>query len=354
MKRSLQLIVVLVIGGVALWLALRGVHWGEFTAALGTLDLVLFAAGFGCFLLLHLLRSVRWGVLVRAVQPGVTFRSTLSICSVGFMLINILPFRLGEFARPYLLLEREELPFGSGMATVVVERVLDISALGVIFLGVLAFADVPALTVTVPGADEPFDVVAAGRIGILGVLIPVAVIIGLLLLLGDRGVQMASGVRDRVPAGLLRLPFTLGVRFLETFLEALRSLGSVRQAALVIVWTAGLWLLNVLSILFTVRAFAFGADIGFWAAGTILVVICLALIAPAPPGFAGVFEFACAVALALFGIGASEAAAFAVVLHSSQFFIVTVVGMYFALVDRVSLRRLMEMTDELRAQARAA
>jgi uncharacterized membrane protein YbhN (UPF0104 family) len=161
---------------------------------------------------------------------------------------------------------------------------------------------------------------------------------------------MVERIRDRLPAGLLRAPFDFGIRFLGTFLIALRSLGTVRKALPVLIWTVFLWLLNILSIYFTVQAFPFGAAIGFWGAATILVVICVALIAPAPPGFAGVFEFACTVALAIFAIGPSEAAAFAVVLHASQFFLVTSVGMYFVLVDRISVRRLLDSMAALRTQ----
>ncbi len=351
MKRLVQLLVVLAIGGAALWFALRKVHWGEFVEALRELDLLIFGLGIVSFAVLHLLRALRWGLLVKAVQPEVRFRSYLSICSVGFMLINLLPFRLGEFARPYLLFEREDVAFGSGMATVVVERVLDVLALGALFVGVLMLADVPAYSVEIPGRAEPFDVVIAARTGILGVLAPVLGGIGLLLLLGDRGIALVERVRDRLPEGLLRLPFDFAVRFLGTFLHALRSLGTVRKAAGVLGWTALMWLLNVMSIYFTVRAFEFGAGFGFWHAATILVVICVALIAPAPPGFAGVFEFACAVGLAIFAVGPSEAAAFAVVLHAMQFGLVTSIGMYFVVVDRISVRRLLDSMATLRQPA---
>lgn len=171
MKRFVQLVVVLAIGAGCLWFALRKVHFDDFVTALRDMDLAMFALGLACFAILHAARPLRWGQLVDAVKPDVSFRSTLSITSVGFMLINILPFRLGEFVRPYLLFEREEVPFGSGLATVLVERVLDVMALGVLFLGVLLFADVPEFTVTVAGRDEPFDIVAAARTGILGVLV---------------------------------------------------------------------------------------------------------------------------------------------------------------------------------------
>ena len=349
MKRFVQLAVVLAIGAGCLWFALRKVHFDDFVTALRDMDLGMFAVGLVCFGILHAARPLRWGQLVDAVKPDVPFRSTLSITSVGFMLINILPFRLGEFVRPYLLFEREDVPFGSGLATVLVERVLDVMALGVLFLGVLLFADVPEFTVTVAGRDEPFDIVAAARTGILGVLVPIGLGGVVLLVLGDRGIRIAEQVRDLFPPGLLQLPFALGVRFLQTFLEALRSLGSLRRAAVAIAWTGAMWLINVLSLWATVRAFSFGGAIDFWAAATILVVICVALIAPAPPGFAGVFEFACTVALAIFAIGPSEAAAFAVVLHGSQFLLVTVVGTYFIVVDRISVGRLLNSMGELRS-----
>jgi len=352
MKRALQLVLVLALGAGALWLALREVHVDEFVAALRTVRPGMFALGFASFLLLHILRAVRWGGLVDAVKDGVSFRTALSICSVGFMLINLLPFRLGEFTRPYLLLDREDVPFGSGMATVLVERVLDVVALGVIFVGVLAFADVPAYTVDIGEGAAQFDLVRAARTGILGVLIPVGIAIVLLLILGDRGVALVERLRDRMPA-LLRLPLTLGARFLSTFLVALRSLGSVRRAVPVVFWTGALWFLNVLSIYCTVRAFPFGDVVDFWGAATILVVICLALIAPAPPGFAGVFEFACTVALAIFAIGPSQAAAFAVLLHGSQFVLVTVIGVYFVAVDKISMRALMDTLGQLREQGGA-
>ena len=349
MRRATQLALVFMIGAVALFLALREVEIQPFLQALRSVRLDVFALGFLSFSLLHLLRALRWGGLVRAVRPEVRFRSYVSICSVGFMLINVLPFRLGEFARPYLLFEREGVPFGSGMATVVVERVLDIAALGAIFAAVLLWADVPGYLVELPGRAEPFDIVQVARTGILSVLVPATVAILALLVLGEAGIALLVRVSERVPGRLLRLPLELGVRFLRTFLVALRSLGSLRRATGLLASTAALWALNVLSIYFTVRAFPFGDVVDLAGAATILVVICVALIAPAPPGFAGVFEFACTVALALFSIGASEAAAFALVLHGSQFVLVTGVGGAFLAVDRISVRRLLDVPRRLKS-----
>ena len=341
-SRSLQLGLVLLIGVGALYLALRGVVWDDFAAAFRTADVAVFLSGMAVFATLHVVRAIRWGALVRAVKPEVSFRSFVSICSVGFFLINTMPFRLGEFARPYLLFEREDVPFGAGLATVIVERMLDVAALGVIFLGVLVFADLPAGPVEVAGGS--YDIVGIARTSILGVLIPVAVGIALLLRMGDRGVALGGRVVGAVHPRL----GDIAVRLLRGFVDALRSLGSVRKGAPVVAWTGVVWGINVVSIWWMARAFEFGAVLGFWDGAAILVVVCVALILPAPPGFAGVFELAVVIALAIYGVGRAEAVAFSVAVHGSQFIIIGSVGVYFLMVDRISVRRLLSELRDLR------
>jgi hypothetical protein len=212
LKRAVQIAFMLAVGGLALWATFRS-----------RVDWFAFSLGVAAFATVHITRSIRWGLLVRGVAPQVGFRSYFAICSIGFFLINILPFRLGEFVRPFLLYEREEVPFGSGLATVVVERVLDVAALGVIFLSVLAFADLPEATV-MAGGDE-YDVVALGRATILGTLLPVTAVLAVLILLGDRGVELTR----RLSAPLGPRLSALAARFVETFVDALKSMGTVSR-----------------------------------------------------------------------------------------------------------------------------
>jgi len=314
-----------------------------FVAALRGVHIPIFIAGVVLFLSVHVCRSIRWGRLVQAVQPQVTFRTYFSVCSVGFFLINVLPFRLGEVVRPYLLFEREDVPFGSGVATVVVERVLDMLALAVIFLGALAFADLPDGPVSIGG--ESVDLVGTGRTAILSVLLPASGLLVVLLAMGDRGVSIAGQV-----AGLMGdRASTLASGLLRTFLDALLSLGSLRRAVPVLVWTVITWVLNVFSILVMARGLEFGAEVGFWDAGAILSSICIFLILPAPPLFAGVFEAAVIVGVVLV-VGTDfydQAAAFSVLVHGSQFLLLSVLGGFFLVVDRISVRRLLAQSREM-------
>jgi uncharacterized membrane protein YbhN (UPF0104 family) len=351
MKRFGQILFMLAIGGGAFYLVLSNVAW-EGTPdepgvkdALAQADYGLFSVGLVLFFCLHLARSVRWGRLIQALYPKVTFRSYFSICSIGFLLINVLPFRLGEFVRPYLLYDREDIPFGSGMATVLVERVLDVLALGVLFSGVLLFADVPAWTVEVLSADgvpETYDLVQVGRVGLLGVGLPFGGGLIVLLLAGERGVSFTRRL-----AGVLGERFArLVVGFLESFLAAVRALGSPRAMTSVLFWTVLAWTINACSM--WIMAMGFGLDLGFWDGAAILVCVCIVLILPPTPGFVGVFELGVVMAFALYGEPKSLGLAFGGLVHVAQFMMLAVLGTTFLVIDRISLGGVMRGMKELR------
>jgi len=350
-KRFSQILLMLGVAVGAFYLVLSNVEW-EGTPehpgvkdALAQADYRLFSVGLVLFFGLHISRAVRWGRLIQALRPDVSFRSYFSICSVGFFLINVLPFRLGEFVRPYLLFDREEIPFGSGMATVLVERVLDVLALGVLFSGVLLFADVPAWTVDFVGTDgatETYDLVQFGRVGLLGLGVPFGGGLIALLLAGERGVALARRFfglfGERVAS--------LAVGFLESFLEAVRALGSRRAIFSVVAWTALAWGINACSM--WIMAMSFGMDAGFWDGAAILVCVCIVLIVPPTPGFVGVFELGVVMALALYGEPKSLGLAFGGLVHLAQFVMLAVLGSIFLVKDRISLGGVMRGMKALR------
>ena len=148
--QAIQLAVSLLVAGLALWLAFRGVPVDAFAAALGSMQKAPLVGSIGLMLVLIVIRVLRWGVLVRALAP-VPSRSIFTICTIGYMGINVLPFRLGEFVRPVLLQSRAGVPFGGGMASIIIERVLDLLSLLLLLLVCLAWAPLPSFEVVLFG-----------------------------------------------------------------------------------------------------------------------------------------------------------------------------------------------------------
>jgi uncharacterized protein (TIRG00374 family) len=131
-KRLVQTIVGLAVSGLALWLTLRGKDLGAIWAEMKLADYRYLAPFLLLLTCVHLCRTVRWGILLEPVAK-VPFARLNAVAAVGFMALVLLPFRIGEFARPYLVAERPKLRVSAALSSVVVERVVD-----GIFTGLLA------------------------------------------------------------------------------------------------------------------------------------------------------------------------------------------------------------------------
>src|SRR5204863_4413553 len=86
-------------------------------------------------------RSMRWGLLLpeHSVRTTTLFRSLV----VGFTVNNLLPLRMGEVARAYLLARWCRIPYGSTVASLLVERVLDGLSLALLLLVALTLVPAP-------------------------------------------------------------------------------------------------------------------------------------------------------------------------------------------------------------------
>ncbi|MCX4245802.1 lysylphosphatidylglycerol synthase transmembrane domain-containing protein [Paraliomyxa miuraensis] len=102
----------------ALWPYLRAIP-KDLTIAAWALPVFL-----GTLVPYHLLRAGRWHVLVRPLS-AVPLSVTLRVSLAGYMWIALLPFRLGELARPLLLAQRSDVSMHRALGTVAIERVLD-------------------------------------------------------------------------------------------------------------------------------------------------------------------------------------------------------------------------------------
>jgi glycosyltransferase 2 family protein len=70
-------------------------------------------------------RASRWAYLLRPIGVSIPLRRLLPISFVGFLAILALPFRLGEFVRPYYLVREGQCRMSAALGTVAVERVVD-------------------------------------------------------------------------------------------------------------------------------------------------------------------------------------------------------------------------------------
>ena len=102
LKLFARTVLSLAMSAVFVWLSLRHTDVRAVGRAMASADPVRLVAYVGMLLVIHLVRTVRWGLLLKPLGE-VSFKRLNSASAVGWMLLVLLPLRLGEFARPLLI-----------------------------------------------------------------------------------------------------------------------------------------------------------------------------------------------------------------------------------------------------------
>ena len=138
MKNRIQLAVGIGISLVFLWLALRGVNPQELWQAVKDFNWLLAIPFVALTMLSMWVRAWRWRYILLPTAD-ISTRHLWNPLMAGFALNGLLPARLGEFARGYVLAKMDNLPFARIFATIVVERVFDGFTLLLFLVGGLLF-----------------------------------------------------------------------------------------------------------------------------------------------------------------------------------------------------------------------
>jgi uncharacterized protein (TIRG00374 family) len=299
----------LVISGVVallfLYLAFRNVPLADLGAALAHFDWRWLLAGFAVSLLLMVFRAWRWQLeLLPLEQIGVG--RLWVVCSVAYMAINLLPVRLGEFVRPWLLSRRSRVSFSNVVGTLVVEKTMDSFAIVFyILVGLLTATDLPLWV----RRGAIFPAVAAAAL---------AVVVALVWWKGEPFVDryVVRHLPQRFGGGLKRVT--------RAIIDGMRILPNGRLLAAVFVVSLALWFLPILSSWVIIKAFGFAVP--FDAALIVFIFIGFGTALPNAPGMIGTFQYACVLALGLFGVSQADALAYGLVLNALQLVSLVVQG----------------------------
>ena len=334
MKRLVQAVAGLAISGGALWLTLRGKDLGAIWQAALSADYRYLAPYFLFLLAIHLARTVRWGILLEPVAK-VPFGRLNAVCAVGFMALMILPFRLGEFARPYLVAERPRIRVSATLSSVVVERVAD---------GLFTAALLVLTLLAVPEGTPGLHFLRAGGLAVLLAFTGLLVF----LVIAYRNRAMAVRITHRLLDPLSPRLAERVSGMMDAFIHGLRLVPSRRKVLAFFALTLVYWALNGYGM--KVLARGFGFDLSPLAAYTVLGVLVVGVMIPAGPGMVGTFQAAVVLGLSLFEpkeVVDTHGNAYANVLWLAQLSQQTLLGVAFMFSRHIRLDRILHAPREV-------
>jgi uncharacterized protein (TIRG00374 family) len=322
-KRSIldwKAVVGILLSAALLYWALRDVDLQKVIAEIKEADPLWFGAAIVLTTSVFWLRAWRWGPLLSAAVPNTRYQSRLRATMIGFMGNNVLPARIGEFARAFALARQERASVVAAFASLLTERLFD--AIAVVSLLFVAAA-LPGFPPVQEIGGRDFSTMANTFAAVVATLIVVAL---LLVLWPHRTVRFFELRIAPVLPERMRLPL---VDALEAFLAGMGSLRSPGVVSVITAQTFIIWLVNGFSFYCAFRAFGIGAS--FAVALFLQSVTAIFVSLPSAPGFFGFFESAARVVLVeLFGVPLNKTLGFAIGFHIGGFIPVTVIGLYFA------------------------
>ncbi|HXQ22439.1 MAG TPA: lysylphosphatidylglycerol synthase transmembrane domain-containing protein [Candidatus Acidoferrales bacterium] len=329
-RLAINLVLSLVVAALFLYLAFRNVPLGDLGVALGRFDLRWLVPALAISLTLQVFRAWRWQLELRPLER-ISLGRLWIVTSVAYMAINVLPARLGEFVRPWLLSRRSGVTFPNVVGNLVVEKTMDSMVIVFyILVGLLTTSNLPAWV----------------RRGAIFPAIAAAVIVALVALLWTKGEPFV----DRWVVGRLPARFGTGLkRVTRALLDGMKILPDGKLVSTVFLVSLALWFLPILSSYVIIRAFGF--DVPFNAALIVFIFIGFGTALPNAPGMIGTYQYACVLALGLFGVDQTAALAYGLVLNAIQLVSLVAQGLVALPLAGVGLADLRRARRELPAEA---
>ena len=271
-----------------LCLVLRHLNPGEFLHRLAALNFLWVAAAILFDVLSYICQGWRWKLLLRPVAEITVLRTTQAIYA-GLFVNQVLPMKLGEIARAFLISRWTSAKLSSIFPSILLERLCDGVWLAVGIIITILLVPLPRRLVEV---GDVFDV-----------FVFVTVVIVALLAVGARR-PVSNNSTQKESLGTL-------VRILAF---EIRVATQTRGALLALMLSLLLMLLQGLSFWFVMRAY--GLPLTFAMGMVVFIIVHFGTLIPTAPANVGSYQFFTVLGLTVFGVEKATAAGFSLVVFT--------------------------------------
>ncbi len=258
----------------------RGIDFHSFLHQFQILKPLYLLIAIGFSVAVYFANSWRWWILLSPIAE-VKFWKTVQSVYIGLFLNEVLPLRPGEVVRCYLLSRWTRLRISSVFASAALERLLD---------GLWTLAGFFAVAMTL---KLPKSLVTGARILAIGII--VITCIWIVHVIRGRTRNSPAPDAEKTKSG---------------FLDALRFMGDLRVVIAATLVSGISLACLILAMWFLMKGGSF--DLSLAAAAAVFLIIRVGTVIPNAPGNIGSYQFFCVLAMGMFGVDKSAAAAFAI------------------------------------------
>lgn len=278
-------------------------------------------------------RTLRWQYLLLPAGK-VPFGPAMRATVIGFGANAMLPGRVGEVIRPYLLARKVRLDPTATFATIVLERALDMITLLLLFALSVALLD----TQFASNDGQTLRAVQFGGLAAAAVALAGLAVAFVFAGHADRAGRFTERLTRRLPPRVS----VLAVKVVQAFGEGFAVLRSPAALAAAFAWSVAVWV----SIAVTTWAMAWAFELGLPPAGTFTVLMFMAVgVAVPTPGAVGAFHESVRLAMvSLYAADNDRAVAYAVALHAVSFVPVSLVTLLLIAREGLTLRRMEDIS----------
>ncbi len=325
MLRSKRVWVGFLVTAVFLALLVRQVDLARMPALLLGTNYGLLAPALVAYFVAVWWRTARWQRLMASFSP-LSARQLFRFVVIGYMANDLLPLRLGEVMRAYLIGERHRIDKAAVLGTVALERISDGLVLVALMAAVAVIAPIPSWVGGVLWGMAALFVVAFAMLTVVA-------------LARDTALRWLGGFIARLP-GRVR---PLAASVVHGGVEGLSALRSARRLSAVGFYTLLAWLTE--AVVFYAVGLALGVDVPIAAHLLAMSAANLATTLPSSQAGIGPFEYFCAQALVVFGVDVSVATAYALLVHAVLILPVVLLGLGYLWREHLSLGQVVSRTE---------
>ena len=274
-------------------------------------------------IILRIFIALRWNKLLD-IFPQNKFVTTFNYTNIGYFANNVLPARLGDIIKSYLLAKKRNYNTAQVLTSALIERIFDLMGLSVLF------------SIAICRYDIPENIIIGGAV-FTGILIIATVVVLLML-----------KKKDLIHLKLKRISKYKVINYISNKIESvfhyLQKYLNLKDLIFLIIITASIWFFYVFAGFIIVEKL-----IGYlsWDASLLsLILLGVSFILPSTPGNIGVHQIACVIAFGIIGLDKTQAIAFSFYYQIPFILLSVFLGLFSIYYEGFSLKGISRVSKE--------